>query len=264
MFKRIKPVCLALVTMGSIGITAMSAHACNEITTVALQGSDTATLTVRVNDVILINHKGPHSNAIPANFLFEGDNDFQIELVTDDPAATGRAEVFVACQGDFPEEPGKNQNVLAELHQKGAGEQSATFQAGPQPAFSYLTGEVSTDEGLLEAIEVMYQAAADGDTKTYIAFFEPMMTDLPLAGGPPPEMIKGMVAELLSGKYTVKSSKNIQVNKILGGRAYQVVNSKDQGPIQFEEKTDVATGRTTISQGAFWLKTDDGWKVFRP
>ncbi len=264
MFKSIKPVCLALVTMGSIGITAMPAHACKEITTVAMQGSDTATLTVRVNDVILINHKGSHFNAIPANFLFEGDNDFQIELVTDDPAATGRAEVFVACQGDFPEEPGKNQNVLAELHQKGAGEQSATFQAGPQPAFSYLTGEITTDDGLLEAIEVMYQAAADQDTEAYMAFFEPMMTDLPLADGPPPEMIKGMVAELLSGKYTIKSSKNIQIHKILGGRAYQVANSKGHGPIEFEEKTDVATGRSSIWQGAFWLKTENGWKVFRP
>ena len=264
MFKSIKPVCWALVTMGSMGITAMPAHACKEITTVALQGSDAATLTVRVNDVILVNHKGSHFNAIPANFLFEGDNDVEIELVTDDPEATGRAEVFIACQGDFPEEPGKNQNVLTELHQKGAGTQSAVFQAGAQPAFSYLTGDVTSDDGLLEAIEAMYNAAVKGDTEAYIAFFDPMMTDLKLEDGPPPEMIKGMVSELLSGKYTIKSSKNIEVHKVLGGRGYQVVNSRGQGPVQFEEKTDVATGRTTISQGAFWLKTDRGWKVFRP
>ncbi|WP_417455168.1 hypothetical protein [Kiloniella sp.] len=264
MLKNMKPVYLALVTIGSMGLTAMPTHACKEITAVALQGSDAAELRVRVNNVILINHKGSHSNTVPANLLLEGDNDFKIELITDSPDATGRAEVFVACEGDFPKEPGKNENVLAELYQQGAGEQNAIFQAKTQPAFSYLTGEITSDEGLLEAIEMMRNAAEAGDAKGYMAFFEPMFTDLPLAGGPPPEMIKGMVSELLSGKYTIKSSKDVQVNKILGGRAYQVVNSQDQGPIQFEEKTDVATGRTTITQGAFWLKTANGWKVFRP
>lgn len=105
MLKNMKPAYLALVAIGSMGLTSMPAHACKEITAVALQGSDAAELRVRVNNVILINHKGSHSNTVPANLLLEEDNDFKIELITDNPDATGRAEVFVACEGKWAIHP---------------------------------------------------------------------------------------------------------------------------------------------------------------
>ncbi|MFD2206527.1 hypothetical protein ACFSKO_12915 [Kiloniella antarctica] len=240
----------------------MPAHACNEITTVAIQGSDGAELNVKVNDVTLINHKGSHFNIIPADLLLEGENDFKIELMTDDQNATGRAEIFVACAGDFPNEPGENSNVLAELKQKGSGKQETVFQVKDLPKYGYLSASSSSDDGLLEAIDMMRQAAISGDKVGYLDFLEPMMKDMAvMVDAPPAQFIEGMVTELLSGTYEISETEDIEVTKILGGRAYQVVNQKGDGPIKFEQKED--TSHTVLTQAAFWMKTSDGWKVFR-
>ncbi|MEH6633028.1 MAG: hypothetical protein V7776_19595 [Halopseudomonas aestusnigri] len=262
MLTNFKPACLAIVTIGSIGMINMSAHACNEIITVAIQGSDGAELNVKVNDVTLINHKGAHFNVIPANLLLEGENDFKIELTAEDPNAAGRAEVFVACEGDFPDGPGTNANVLAELKQKGSGEQKTVFQAQDLPKYSYLSASPSSDDGLLEAIAIMRQAAVSGDKEGYINFLEPMIKDMAVMdNGPPVEFVEHMIAELLGGTYEISETEEIEVTKILGGRAYQVVNKKGDGPIRFEQKDE--TNKTVLSQAAYWIKTSDGWKVFR-
>ncbi|WP_343563327.1 hypothetical protein [Kiloniella sp. b19] len=263
MIKLFKAACLSFTLATVTGTSAMSASACNEMRFIALQGSEDSELAIKLNGALLVRHGGPHVNAVPADLLLEGENLLEMELTTSRADATAKAELFVGCEGAFPEEPGQNPNSLLLLHQDGNGKQSAFFQSGPVPQLSYLKAEPGSDEGLRDAIRKLLTAARKGDVAAYLSLLSPMINDLPLQNGPPPQMIEAMLTDLLSGQFDIIATPDIRIRKILKGRAYQVTTADNRGPITFSPKGSKDGAGFEVTQGAFWIKTSEGWKVFR-
>lgn len=242
----------------------MSANACEEMIAIAYQGSDVGAMTISVNDVILLqDHKGSSFNFMPPTLLLNGDNSINVTLKSEDTSAKVSAEVYVGCEGQMPNAPGENGNVLTRVDVKGSGNQSSTFQSSGLPAYAYLSASPTNDEGLIEAISAMRAAARNNDVDAYVSYFQPMLDDFAIEGEDMSSMVVGMSTHLLSPAFNTTKPGNLIIKPVIDGRAYQVTDDVGQGPLQFKATESSDGMPSAIAQASIWIKTMNGWKVLR-
>ena len=78
-------------------------------------------------------------------------------------------------------------------------------------------------------------------------------------------MLNHMAMVLLAGgEFDVVEPEEITIKPVLGGRAYQAMDARGQGPLQFIGKDGSQSAGQTLAQARSWIKTAGGWRVLRP
>ena len=237
------------------------ADACAEMTAVAYASGEDGKLTLRVNEVTLLrDHVGGMTGFVPPSLLLEGDNTLTIQLTGEGGA---KAEVFKGCMGEFPKDPGENENVLGSVTLTAAGSKTVTFAQSGLPAYSYLAAAPTDETGLREAIAAFIDTARNRDVEGYLAYLEPMLHDFALDDPQAPEMLREMATYVIGGPFEVVDPGALTVTPVLGGRAYQVTDSAGKPPLQFAMPGDSGESSDELNQAGIWMKTAAGWKVLR-
>ena len=256
---------LAFSTFVALGVLSMSAHACEETLSIAYQTGGEGRLHILVNEATVhLDLAAPEGNWVAPDLLLPGENLLEIELTGPEGAASARLEVFSGCGGAFPAAPGANANSLLTVELDTPGRVSETFSYDDVPDYIYVNSEPTDNAGLDAAIDHLRELAQAGDVDGFLAYQEPLLHDARLSHPERAGMLNHMAMVLLAGgEFDVVEPEEITIKPVLGGRAYQAMDARGQGPLQFVGRDGSPSAGQTLAQARIWIKTAEGWRVLR-
>lgn len=121
----------------------------------------------------------------------------------------------------------------------------------------YLKADIAGDEGLLDAVKKLQDAARAGDVETILHIHGPMIEEFGRRMGST-EGITSYLRTILSS-YPTEIVETLTVTPVMGGRVYQIFGPDGQSPISVSGKTD--TGSFSWPGGVYWARFGDEWAV---
>ncbi|WP_421708612.1 nuclear transport factor 2 family protein [Algihabitans sp.] len=248
-----------------LGVLSMPVKACEEKLGIAYQTGGDGRLHILVNEVTLHpDLASSQGNWIAPDLLLPGENTLEIVLSGPEGVANAKTEIFVGCEGVFPDAPGENAESLLLTEIDTPGRVSEAFFYDDVPGYVYLNAEPTDDDGLEAAIEDLRKVARSGDVAGFLTYHDPLLHDARLVHPEREGLLNHMAMLFLtSGDFDVMAPKEITIKPVLGGRAYQAIDPSGQGPLRFVGKDGSESAGQTIAQARIWMKTAEGWRVLR-
>jgi len=121
----------------------------------------------------------------------------------------------------------------------------------------YLKADIAGDEGLLDAVKTLQDAARAGDVDTILRMHEPMIKEFGRRMGSTGGITSYLRSILTSHPAVVEEV--LTVTPVMGGRVYQIFGPDGQPPISVSGKTD--DGSFSWPGGVYWARFGDEWAV---
>lgn len=160
--------------------------------------------------------------------------------------------IFARCKGSYDDD----HIVDTESFTSPYSRQLSFEHLGPLED-TYLKADIAGDEGLLDAVETLQDAARTGDVETILHLHGPMIEEFGRRMGST-EGITAYLRSILTSHPAV-TEEALTVTPVMGGRVYQIFGPDGQPPISVSGKTE--NGSFFWPGGVYWARFGDEWAV---
>ena len=185
---------------------------------------------------------------ILSEWLVPGKNILKIDY--DGSAAA--FEIFARCKGEYDDH-----DIIDTVRFKSSSSKQLSFEHDGPLDYNYLKADIAGDEGLLDAVKKLQEAARSGDVDTILHMHAPLIEEFGRDMGSADGLIT-YLRTILSG-YPVEITETLTVTPIMGGRVYQMLGPDGKPPISVSGKMD--GGSFSWPGGAYWARFGDEWAV---
>lgn len=185
----------------------------------------------------------------------QGENLVRVEF----DGKAGDFSVIRACRGAFPDKNGDfpDADTVGEAKFDGTASKDMRFHREAPVGAEYMKAEIAGDDGLMEAIKKLQDAAASGDVDTVMAMHAPMFRDAERRGMSL-DWLTTYMRDILS-KNPVDIATGLVAKPIMGGRAYQVLNAEQKSAISLNAV--YKDTKVFWNSGTFWARFDGKWLI---
>lgn len=160
--------------------------------------------------------------------------------------------IFARCKGSYEDD-----HIVDTVTFTSPSSRQLSFEhLGPLEDI-YLKADIAGDEGLLDAVETLQDAARAGDVDTILRMHEPMIQEFGRRMGSTEGIIFYLRSILTS--YPAVIEQRLTVTPVMGGRVYQIFGPDGQPPISVSGKID--GGSFSWPGGVYWARFGDEWAV---
>jgi len=220
---------------------------------------ESGTYHAALNDVLLDDRghsvSSVNGTAKPSSYEF-GLTDWLVpgeNIVTIDFDGTaGEFEIFARCKGTYADD-----HIVDTVTFASPSSQQLRFEHQGPLEYSYLKADIAGDEGLLDAVTELQDAARAGDVDTILRMHRPMIEEFGRRMGSTDGIIFYLRSILSSDPVDIVET--LTVTPVMGGRVYQIRGPDDQPPISVAGKTD--EGSFYWPGGVYWARFGDEWAV---
>ena len=185
---------------------------------------------------------------ILSEWLVPGKNILKIDY--DGSAAA--FEIFARCKGEYDDH-----DIVDSVRFTSSSSGQLSFEHEGPLDYNYLKADIAGDEGLLDAVKKLQDAARSGDVETVVRMHEPMIEEFgKYIGGA--DRFRTYLRAILSSHPAV-IAETFTVKPVMGGRVYQILGPDGKPPISVSGKMD--GGSFSWPGGAYWARFGDEWAV---
>ncbi len=195
--------------------------------------------------------KGPSQTSFEymlTEWLVPGKNIVNIDF--DGTAA--EFEIFARCKGTYDDD-----RIVDTARFTSPSSKQLSFEHEGLLEYTYLKANIAGDEGLLDAVKKLQDAARAGDVKTIVHMHGPMIEEFGRRMGST-DGITSYLRSILSSHPAV-IAETFTVKSVMGGRVYEILGADDQPLISVSGKTE--DGSFSWPGGVYWARFGDEWAV---
>jgi hypothetical protein len=185
---------------------------------------------------------------ILSEWLVTGKNILKIDY----DGSAAEFQIFARCKGEYDDH-----DIVDTANFTSSSSKQLSFEHEGPLDYNYLKADIAGDEGLLDAVKKLQDAARTGDVDTVLHMHAPLIEEFGRQIGSA-DGFTSYLRTILSG-YPVEIAKTLTVTPIMGGRVYQIVGPDGQPPISVSGKMDKSS--FSWPGGAYWAKFGDEWAV---
>lgn len=160
--------------------------------------------------------------------------------------------IFARCKGSYDDD-----HIVDTVTFTSPSSQQLSFEHHGPLEDIYLKADIAGDEGLLDAMKTLQDAARAGDVETILRLHDPMIKEFGRRMGST-ERITSYLRSILTSHPAVVE-KTLTVTPVMGGRVYQIFGPDGRPPISVSGKTE--DGSFSWPGGVYWARFGDEWAV---
>lgn len=161
-------------------------------------------------------------------------------------------EIFARCKGSY-----EDHNIVDTVRFTSSSSKQLSFEHEGPLDYTYLKADIAGDEGLMDAVKKLQDAARSGDVDTVLHMHAPLIEEFGRHMGNA-DRFTTYLRTILS-RYPVEIAETLTVTPVMGGRVYQILGPDAQPPISVSGKMD--GGSFSWPGGAYWARFGDEWAV---
>lgn len=173
-------------------------------------------------------------------------------LKIDYDGSAAEFEIFARCKGAYDDH-----DIVDRVRFTSASSGQLSFEHKGPLDYNYLKADIAGDQGLLEAVKKLQDAARTGDVETIVHMHAPLIEEFGRRIGKA-DRFTTYLRTILSG-YPIEITETLTVTPVMGGRVYQIVGPDGQPPISVSGKMD--GGSFSWPGGAYWARFGKEWAV---
>jgi len=160
--------------------------------------------------------------------------------------------IFARCKGSYDDD-----HIVDKVTFTSPSAKQLSFEhLGPLEDI-YVKADIAGDEGLLDAVEKLQDAARAGDVETILRMHDPMIKEFGRRMGSTEGITSYLRSILTSHPAVIEEA--LTVTPVMGGRVYQIFGPDGQPPISVSGKTE--DGSFSWPGGVYWARFGDEWAV---
>tara|TARA_R110002073_G_scaffold110348_13_gene246481 strand:- start:1292 stop:2071 length:780 start_codon:yes stop_codon:yes gene_type:complete len=171
---------------------------------------------------------------------------------TDYDGTAAEFTIFARCKGSYEDD-----HIVDTVTFTSPSSKQLSFEHLGPLEDTYLKADIAGDEGLLDAVEKLQDAARAGDVEAILHMHGPMIEEFGRRMGST-EGITSYLRSILTSHPAVVE-KALTVTPVMGGRVYQIFGPDGQPPISVSGKTE--DGSFSWPGGVYWARFGDEWAV---
>lgn len=161
-------------------------------------------------------------------------------------------EVFTRCKGEYDDH-----DIVDAVSFMYPSSKQLSFEHEGALDYNYLKADIAGDEGLMDAVKKLQEAARTGDVETVVHMHEPLIEEFGRRVGNA-DRFRTYLRTILSS-HPAEVAETLTVMPVMGGRVYQILGPDGQPPISVSGKMD--GGSFSWPGGAYWARFGDEWAV---
>ncbi|WP_417591427.1 hypothetical protein [Parasphingorhabdus sp.] len=181
-------------------------------------------------------------------WLVPGKNILKIDF----DGSAAEFEIFARCKGEYDDH-----DIVDTVRFTSSSSRQLSFEHEGPLEDIYLKADIAGDEGLLDALKKLQDAARSGDVETIVHMHAPMIEEFGRVMGNS-DGFTSYLRTILSG-YPADITETLTVTPVMGGRVYQILGPDGEPPISVSGKMD--GGSFSWPGGAYWARFGDEWAV---
>ena len=166
--------------------------------------------------------------------------------------SAGEFTIFARCKGSYDDD-----HVVETASFTSSASRQLSFEHQGPLEDIYLKADIAGDEGLLDAVKKLQEAARTRDVETILRMHAPMIEEFGRRMGST-EGITSYLRTILPSHPAV-IEETLTVTPVMGGRVYQIFGPGGQPPISVSGKTE--NGSFSWPGGVYWARFGDEWAV---
>ncbi len=160
--------------------------------------------------------------------------------------------IFARCKGSYEDD-----QIVDTVRFTAPSSQQLSFEHLGPLEDTYLKADIAGDEGLLDAVKRLQDAARAEDVETILRMHDPMIKEFGRRMGGTEGITFYLRSILTSHPAVVEET--LTVTPVMGGRVYQIFGPDGQPPISVSGKTE--DGSFSWPGGVYWARFGDEWAV---
>lgn len=181
-------------------------------------------------------------------WLVPGQNIVKIDF----DGSAAEFEIFARCKGSYDDD-----NIVDTARFTSPSSGELRFEHEGPLEYTYLKADIAGNEGLLDAVKKLQDAARAGDVETIVHMHAPLIEEFGRRMGNA-DGFASYLRTILSS-YPAEIAETFTVKSVMGGRVYEILGPNDQPLISVSGKTD--NGSFSWPGGVYWARFGDEWAV---
>lgn len=196
-------------------------------------------------------NEGPSQTSfeyILSEWLVPGKNIVKIDF----DGSAAEFEIFARCKGSYDDD-----SIVDTVRFTSPSSKQLSFEHEGPLDYNYLKADIAGDEGLLDAVKKLQDAARTGDVETIVRMHAPLIEEFGRRMGNA-DGFTTYLRTILSG-YPAEIAETFTVKSVMGGRVYEILGPDDQPLISVSGKID--NGSFSWPGGVYWARFGEEWAV---